>query len=140
VGYDVHITRKANWFDKEGPAISLDEWTTVVRNDPEMRLDGYAEARVPDSQVLRVDSDGLSVWTAYSGHEMGRNAAWSTCATETLSSRIPILRSCEKMYVIAQHLSGKVQGDDGELYDSQGNVSPAPTDRSPVKKSRWKLW
>jgi hypothetical protein len=45
-----------------------------------------------------------------------------------------------KMYVIAQHLSGKVQGDDGELYDSQGNVSPAPTDRSPVKKSRWKLW
>jgi hypothetical protein len=63
VGYDVHITRKENWFDENGPAISLDEWAAVD----------------PDPKILR------------------------------------------KMFVIAQNLAAKVQGDEGEIYGSDGD-------------------
>lgn len=75
MGYDVHITRKANWFDRE-PKISLDEWLALVASDEEMRLDGYAEARVGSDASIRVESDGLAVWTAYSGHAANGNMAW----------------------------------------------------------------
>ena len=43
MGYDVHITRKENWFDDE-PQIDIDGWRDLVASDEEMRLDGYAEA------------------------------------------------------------------------------------------------
>ncbi len=46
MGYDVHITRKAEWSDDES-AITLGEWLSVVDADPEMRLDGFAEANLP---------------------------------------------------------------------------------------------
>ena len=60
MGYDVHITRRQNWSDPSGPVISLAEWVAVVESDPEMRLDGYAETRVPDG-VLRIEREGLAV-------------------------------------------------------------------------------
>jgi hypothetical protein len=63
MGYDVHITRKQNWFDDE-PRISLGEWKSVVMSDDEMRLDGHAAATVGGGAILRVESEGLAVWTA----------------------------------------------------------------------------
>jgi hypothetical protein len=142
MGYDVHITRRENWFDREGPAISLGEWTSVVRNDPEMRLDSYAEARVGEGRILRVNSEGLSVWTAYSGHEKDGNVAWFDLSHGNIVVKNPDPEILRKMYAIAHQLSAKVQGDDGELYHSQGNVSPAATHgpRSPAKKRWWNLW
>jgi len=60
MGYDVHITRKDEWFSDEGNEISLDEWKQFVESDPDMRLDNFAEAKTPEG-VLRVESEGLSV-------------------------------------------------------------------------------
>ena len=60
MGYDVHITRKGNWFDESGPKIDIDEWKALVLSDPDMRLDSYASAVVGDGSVLRVDSEDLS--------------------------------------------------------------------------------
>jgi hypothetical protein len=51
MGYDVHITRRPEWFEDEGPEITLDEWLAVIRDDPEMRLDGYAEAQLPAAGI-----------------------------------------------------------------------------------------
>ncbi|MDU0308687.1 hypothetical protein [Rhizobium sp. 10PS4] len=34
MGYDLHITRKVNWFDAS-PSITLDDWLEYVANDPE---------------------------------------------------------------------------------------------------------
>jgi hypothetical protein len=44
MGYELHITRKRDWSDA-GPEITLDEWLALVRSDPDMRLDGFAEAQ-----------------------------------------------------------------------------------------------
>ncbi|WP_157197703.1 MULTISPECIES: hypothetical protein [Methylomonas] len=43
MGYEVHITRKAEWFEEEGPEITIEEWKNYVVSDPEMRpkRDGF---------------------------------------------------------------------------------------------------
>lgn len=61
MGYEVHITRKGDWFEDGGLAITIEEWKRYVASDPEMRLDGFAEVTTPDGSVLRVESPGISV-------------------------------------------------------------------------------
>ncbi|MFB7260449.1 hypothetical protein [Streptomyces nojiriensis] len=34
MGYDVHITRRENWWDEEGQDISTAEWEAAVAADP----------------------------------------------------------------------------------------------------------
>ena len=34
MGYDVHITRRENWWDEEGQDITAAEWEAVVAGDP----------------------------------------------------------------------------------------------------------
>src|SRR5262249_20268559 len=76
MGYDVHITRADDWTEAESTPITLDEWLTYVHSDSEMRLDGYAEAPLPDGRAFRVESPGLSVWTGYSQDGQNSNHAW----------------------------------------------------------------
>ena len=71
MGYDLHITRKKNWdgFDRErGREISLDEWIAVVNADPDLRIEGYVNRRLPDESVFR---QPLAAWTAYSKYRAG---------------------------------------------------------------------
>jgi hypothetical protein len=121
MGYEIHITRKENWFDDE-PKISLDEWKSYIASDPEMRLDGYAEAALPSGNVLRVESDGLSVWTAYSKHGVDGGMAWFDFRTGNLVVKNPDSEILAKMWMIAEKLQARVQGDEGEIYDANGNV------------------
>ena len=76
MGYEIHITRKTEWFDEDGPEISLEDWKAYIASDPEMRLDGYAEATMENGDVFRTEHDGIAVWTAYSGHGVDGNMAW----------------------------------------------------------------
>jgi hypothetical protein len=121
MGYDVHITRKLDWSDPEGPEISLAEWLAVVAADPEMRLDGCAETRLQDGSVFRTVQEGLAVWTAYSQHDASGNNAWFLYRKGYVTVKNPDEEILRKMWSIAQDLSAKVQGDDGEIYDSSGN-------------------
>ncbi|KWK77448.1 hypothetical protein [Burkholderia ubonensis] len=121
MGYDVHITRKANWFADE-PQIDIDEWRTLVASDKEMRLDGYAEAKVGGGAVLRVESEGLAVWVAYSGNAASGNMAWFNFDRGDVVVKNPDAEIFAKMWAIAQKLGARVQGDDGELYGANGNV------------------
>ena len=123
MGYDVHITRKPHWWDENGPEIRLDEWIAVVRADRDMRLDGYAETRVGGGGVLRIENEGLSVWTAYSRH--GENGmAWFSFHHGNVVVKNPDCEILQKMWSLAQGLLAKVQGDEGELYDASGNQMP----------------
>lgn len=36
MGYELHITRKANWYDEEGRGITLDEWDKLAAGDPDL--------------------------------------------------------------------------------------------------------
>jgi hypothetical protein len=123
MGYDVHITRKHDWFDEKGPQISLAEWLALVAADSEMRLDGYAETRLPGGSVFRTEKEGLSVWTAYSQHDESGNKAWFLYHGGEIAVKNPDDEILRKMWSIAQLLSAKVQGDDGEIYDSSANGS-----------------
>jgi hypothetical protein len=143
MGYDVHITRRKNWSDDDGPRISLAEWTALVEKDPEMRVDGCAEATLPDGGILRVESKGLSVWTAYSAHGRDGNMAWFDLRRGNVVVKNPDPEILQKMWSLAQRLAASVQGDEGEYYDSAGNlVATSAAAASPASPRRpwWKLW
>lgn len=139
MGYEVHITRKDFWSDESGPDLSLEEWIDYVKSDPDMRLDGFAETRTPDGQVLRIESPGLAVWVAYSKHQEDGNKAWFDHLSGSVDMKNPDEEILGKMFEIATALGGKVQGDDGEYYDADGK----PVDESSTSgggRPWWKFW
>lgn len=119
MGYDVHITRKAAWFDEaDAAAITLQEWQDYVAADPEMRLDNYAEAPLPDGGFIWTVGEGLCVWTAYSGNGQHGNYAWFDWHEDRVVVKNPDAEILVKMKSIAQALAARVQGDEGEYYDT----------------------
>jgi hypothetical protein len=121
MGYDVHITRKRAWHDEDGEEISLAEWLAVVEAGPAMRLDGHAEARLAGGAVLTVESEGLAVWTGWSGHGRSGGMAWFDCRGGMITVKNPDREILRKMWELAQALSARVQGDEGELYGPSGD-------------------
>jgi hypothetical protein len=41
MGYNFYITRKQMHFDTLGQVIKEEEWTTYIKNDPELKLAGF---------------------------------------------------------------------------------------------------
>jgi len=115
MGYDVHITRADDWGESAASPISLDEWIAYVKSDPEMRFDGFAEAKSPSDQILRYENPGLAVWLAHSGSASGRTP-WFDLRQGCVTVKNPDEEILAKMRAIAQALGARVQGDDGELY------------------------
>jgi hypothetical protein len=115
MGYDLHVTRADPWYDAETNPITLVEWAAYVAADPEMRMDGFAEATVQGS-VLRVESEGLAVWTAYSGHGRDGNMAWFDYRDGRIVVKNPDAEIISKMKKIAAYFQAKVLGDEGESY------------------------
>jgi len=143
MGYDLHITRRCNWFDQETDAIAVEEWLDLVRSDPEMRLDGYAEATVGSGSILRVDDPTMVVWVGYSKHGLNGNMAWLWYASGNIVAKNPDEEIRRKMWLLARALSAKVQGDDGELYGADGKrVTTEATagEAHPKRKPWWRLW
>lgn len=138
MGYDVHITRKANWFDREGAGITIEEWKALIAGDQELRLDGHAQVSLEDGRVLRTESPGLAVWTSYSGHGAEGGMAWIDLRNGNLVVKNPDGEIIGKLWSIAEALNAKVQGDDGEHYDADGIISQQR--RIPQQRRWWKFW
>lgn len=115
MGYDVHITRAEDWTESQSNPIRLEEWLGYIASDPEMRLDGFAEAQV-DDDTLRVEGEGLAVWVAYSGHETNGNMAWFDYHNGAVIVKGPDEEILSKMKRIAEALHANVIGDEGEFY------------------------
>ncbi len=145
MGYDVHITRKEYFFDEDGEEISLDEWKSYIANDPEMRLDGYAEAKFPEG-TLRVESEGMAVWEGWSKNEIDGGLAWMDHFEGSIACKNPDEEILKKMYQIASTLDAKVQGDEGEIYDSEGKSNwtelkeQGERMREQYSKKWWEFW
>jgi hypothetical protein len=77
--------------------------------------------RVCETEATFEPKQGLAVWTAYSRHDESGNKAWFLCREGYVTVKNPDEEILRKMWSIAQDLSAKVQGDDGEIYDSSGN-------------------
>jgi len=136
MGYDVHITRREQQAD-EGSDILLEEWATYVESDPEMRMEGFAEAQTPDG-LLRVEKDGLAVWTCYSKHEENGNMAWFYYSHGNIQVKNPDEEILRKMFRISQIFGAKVQGDEGELYNATGSMKDYSSS-GPLRKW-WQFW
>lgn len=139
MGYDVHITRKSEWLEENGPSLSLEEWLDYVANDREMRADGFAEATTPKGETIRMESPGIAVWIAYSGHEPDGNMAWFSHFKDRVTVKNPDPEILKKMHKIASSLGAKVQGDEGEEYGANGEILMS-TYTAPSKKPWWRLW
>lgn len=143
MGYDLHITRKENWFDDD-PVITLEEWLGYVEGDPEMRQDGFAEASVGGDKTLRVVGDDICVWTAYSGGERGTDVSWITWSQGNVIAKNPDREIRLKLWTIAQFFEAKIQGDDLEVYGEDGEIEEYPsiepdTTSGPTKRSWWRI-
>lgn len=148
MGYEVHITRQENWFDEDDSReISFYEWTQILAHDNEMRLDNFAEATTTSGETIRVESEGLSVWTKYSGNGLNNNYAWFDYSRGSIVCKNPDDEIINKMLDIAERLNAKVQGDEGEIYERSANnkISYKHTtennhNQTDNKKPWWKFW
>jgi hypothetical protein len=117
MGYELHITRGENWFDDE-PQITCEEWLAIVDADPDLRLDGFAEAELGDGSVLRAEDPTIAVWTAHP--DAGMETLWISYSQGNIVVKGPDEPTRRKMWQIAQLLNARVQGDDGEFYGPDG--------------------
>ena len=96
MGYDIRITRSVDWADNRGVEISSHEWLALVGSDPELTLDP-----TNGPLAVRFGATGWLDW--FEGNVFTTDPEHATV---------------KKMLAIAHQLSGTVQGDDGEFYDS----------------------
>ena len=102
MGYDLHITRRAQWADDGGPEITLEEWGAYVASDAEVR---------PDADNGPTDF----LWAA---HPREPWPLWWDRGT--VSTKNPDDETVRKLVAIADRLGATVQGDDGEVYRADG--------------------
>lgn len=139
MGYDVHITRASDWLESETRPISIEEWLAYVASDPEMRLDNYAQAEI-DGHVLRHESEGIAVWTTYSGHGVGGNMAWFYYSDGQVQVKNPDREILDKMLQIAGRFRAKVQGDEGEEYLRTEDLPSEEQTQRALRRPWWRIW
>lgn len=102
MGYDLHITRKDLWCE-EGKDITAEEWETFVENDPEFSFD-------------HMNGQYYAIWKRNCQQEY-----WFDWFEGNIYTKNPDEILISKMSEIAKFFGANVQGDDGELYDGNGN-------------------
>ncbi|HLX63821.1 MAG TPA: hypothetical protein VKX17_21295 [Planctomycetota bacterium] len=112
MGYDLHITRKQDWFDKHGPRITEQEWRDYVSSDPEMTITGFAEAKTPKGEVIRIEDPLLAEWDGHSKYK----PVWFSYYDGVIIVKSPDAECISKMREVAEKLCARIQGDEGEYY------------------------
>lgn len=120
MGYDLHITRRVNWTDDNGPIISADEWRMYVQSDPELRMDESLGGH-------------FAVWSGNSKHEI----PWLAWCNGNIGSKNPDPPLIRKMAALALALDAVVQGDDGENYNQDGLACPLRSLNLLERLKRW---
>ena len=134
MGYEVHIYRKTNWDIDEPSDISLDEWISYVKSDPEIELD-------TDKQENESPT-GFCYWINSPEPEPG-NPPWFDYGHGHISTKWTDQSTIAKMVKIANKLNAKVMGDEGEFYNELGlvDMNNLPKNlQSKKQKSWWKFW
>ena len=113
MGYELHITRRRDWADEQGPGIAESEWRAFVASSEDLRLES-------------VGDDLFAIW---------KNASvlpeqWLQWDNGNLSTKNPDERFIARMVEIASALGAAVQGDDGEVY------GPHAEEHAPSKRQR----
>ncbi len=124
MGYDLHITRKTNWSDGDGPTISLAEWQQLVERDAEL------------SAYLEVDEASRGKVASYRDQEGALRWDDGEVLTKNPDESLLI-----KMVAIAAALDARVLGDDDEVYGEDGTARPAlPAPPEPRASLFSRIW
>ena len=115
MGYDLHITRKAEWFDDQ-PKISLEEWETYASGDPLLSVEGLVGWKVGDKVVKAKDFAFHD--PKREKHTIAASMCWEPSGN--IIAKNPCQIGIAYMVLIAGRLNARVQGDEGELYDING--------------------
>jgi len=107
MGYDLHITRKQDWCDEEGPIISLEDWLKYVATDIEIERDPNNGRH--DFLYVKHSGESQPLWWAR-GEVFTKN---------------PDKETVKKLIGISHALCARVLGDDGESY-SDWTTFPSP--------------
>lgn len=114
MSYDVHVTRRNNWIDKDGKPITEQEWIKYIKSDPEMEL--RTEKRSDG-----VHGKAVGIWLRGNEGE-GMPVYWDKRGEVILYEPRDDVQ-IKKMFAIAEALNAKLQGDDGEVYNADGTDS-----------------
>lgn len=139
MGYEVHITRAADWTDSRSEPITLFEWFACIDGDPQMRRIEAAEATRTEG-VQRYEAEGLAVWTGWSQHGVDGRQAFFDYAEGRISVHEPDAEIVCKMHALARDLGARVLGDDGEAYGPGAEVvavEPVVEPPPPPPQRRW---
>src|SRR5512139_1423506 len=101
MGYTLHVTRADSWMFNDGAQIAPEEWTAIVEQDPELVLNPSGGEHFAQWQSEYASADAAFDW--YEG-----------CVITVSPDR----NTVAKLLDIANWLGGRVQGDDGETYES----------------------
>ncbi|MEL6233119.1 MAG: hypothetical protein AAFR46_01805 [Pseudomonadota bacterium] len=117
MGYELHITRRADWCD-EGDDITRAEWRALAAADPDLRLSDEADPMLM-ADFQTADGPWPFVWFE------GR-----------IDVKSPPPAVIRKMHALALAFDARLQGDDGELYGLDGEMIPTdlnPADLNPAE-------
>lgn len=109
MGYELHITRRDDWWDEEGSEISRQEWQSVVAADPDLVMQP-----IPDGWPGDAFSSALMTTRSERGDGIEALHWDQGLVSAKHPSNVLIAKMCE----LARLLEARVQGDDGEYYDS----------------------
>ena len=143
MGYDLHITRAEHWPTTAGAEITLDEWRAYVASDHEFTQADAAGAEAAGQQTSSSEP-GIAEWRAPSSGEV----VWFCWSDGNIDVKNPDAEVIAKMFAVATSLFARVQGDDGEWYDDNGNVIGDSENDSAhnavvataAGKPWWKVW
>ena len=110
MGYDLHITRRKDW-SESGRDIGAEEWLAYAKKDPELSLS-------PEDGPYFVRWSGKSKYPD----------PWLDWFDGNIYTKNPDEALIDKMVAIAREFHARVQGDDGEVYQSEHEppVQPKP--------------
>ena len=119
-----------------------------------MRLDNYAETVSNNGEIIRIEREGLTVWTGFPDDGIDGNHAWFDFFNGNIVVKNPTDEIIEKMISLASLLKAEVVGDDGGYYlwkEERNEVEEEEikaiakeetiaTSHKKEKKAWWKFW
>jgi hypothetical protein len=111
MSYDVSIHR-----DDPFRPITLEEWTSLIEHDDEMRAEERAEYVFPDGAKLVAKPQGLAFWEGHPESDNPDRRCWFSYSKGQIIVSSPDELTMEKMRSIALALDAVVVGEDGEPF------------------------
>lgn len=113
MGYNLHITKAAEWSQSSANPISEIEWKTAVAADGRLQMDTTARALNPKThEIIQVSNPLMASWVDPKTNEKHYFYYWRG----EISVKNPSESAIKKMKELALRLGAHVLGDEGEPY------------------------